>query len=249
MRRTGGKAFGDWHPTRLVLTVDERDAPDEDIYTSCYCRCPGSGRHLMFPSIYHRLSSTLDIQLANSRDGWLWHRSERQPIITRETEDGEYGAVYASPNMVPVGDEWGLPLLCYYQRHDGGGKFLSTAEKPVSEYRWALWKPDRLMALEAPIEGRFSTVERLCEGVELRLNFQTEQGGWVKIGLAHRPTTPASPLQEIEGFGLDDCDVLAGDEIAQVVTWKGRRDLEELKGCPLSLRVRLARAKLFSVAF
>ncbi len=248
VRRTGGTQFGNWHPTRLVLTVGAHDAPDEDIYTSCYCRCPGSRRHLMFPTIYHRLSSTLDIQLASSRDGWLWHRTRPEPIITLDADDAEYGAIYASPNLVPLGDEWGLPLLCYYQRHDGGGAFLSSAERPLSEYRWALWKPDRLVALEAPVEGQFSMVERLCQGVVLRLNFKTEQGGWIKVGLAHRPTTPASPLEELEGFGLEDCEVLDGDHVSRVVTWKGRSDLAALKGRDLSLRFHLARARLFSVA-
>ena len=248
VRRTGGAEFGKWHPTRLVLTVDAHDAPDEDIYTPCYCRCPGSRRHLMFPTIYHRLSSTLDIQFASSRDGWLWHRPERRPLIGRHIHGEEYGALYASPNLVPVGDDWGLPVLCYLQRHDGGGAFLSTADKPMSEYRWALWQPDRLVALEVPIEGRFSTVERLCQGVELRLNFRTQQGGWVKVGLAHRPTTPASPLEEIEGFGVEDCDVLEGDHIARTVTWNGRSDLSALEGRNLSLRFQVARAQLFSTA-
>ena len=247
VRRTGGKEFGNWHPTRLVLTIDSHDEPFEDIYTSAYCRCPGSRRHLMFPTIYHRLSSTLDIQLASSHDGWLWRRTERVPIVTRESGDREYGAIYASPNLVPLGDGWGIPYMGIYPRHDGGGRF-ATYEHPVSEYRWAMWKPDRLVALEADSEGQFTTVERVCGGRELRLNFHTEQGGWVKVGIAHRPGTPASPLRELEGLGLDDCDVLEGDKVSKVVSWNGRANLGELEGQQLSVRVRLARARIFSIA-
>ena len=248
VRRTGGKAFGNWHPTRLVLTIDSHDEPFDDIYTPAYCRCPGSRRHLMFPTIYHRLSSNLDIQLASSHDGWLWRRTERVPIVTRESGDTEYGAIYASPNLVPLGEEWGIPYMGVYGRHDGGGRFLDKGERPATEYRWALWKPERLVALEAPNEGQFTTTERRCAGLELRLNYQTEQGGWIKVGLAHRPTTPASPLQELEGFGLDQCEVLAGDQVSQVVSWDGNSDLAELEGQQLSVRVRLSRAKLFSIA-
>ena len=91
-------------------------------------------------------------------------------------------------------------------------------------------------------------MERLCQGVELRLNFRTRQGGWIKVGLAHRPTTPASPLEEIEGFGVEDCDVLEGDHIAATVTWRGRSDLSALEGRNLSLRFQVARAQLFSTA-
>ena len=247
VRRTGGKTFGNWQPTRLVLTIDSHDEPFEDIYTSAYCRCPGSRRHLMFPSIYHRLSSTLDIQLASSHDGWLWRRTERVPIITRESGDRKYGAIYASPNLVPLGEDWGIPYMGRYPRHDGGGRF-ATDVHPVSEYRWALWKPDRLVALEASDEGRFTTTERRCEGRQLRLNYQTEQGGWIKVALAHTPSTPAAPLQELEGFGMDECEVLDGDEVSKIVTWKGRSDLGALEGQQLSVRVQLCRARLFSVA-
>ena len=68
------------------------------------------------------------------------------------------------------------------------------------------------------------------------------------MGLASRPTTPASPLEEIEGFGVEDCDVLEGDHISRTVTWRGRSDLSALEGRNLSLRFQLARAKLFSTA-
>ena len=69
-----------------------------------------AGATSCFPTIYHRLSSTLDIHLASSRDGWLWHRHGRRPVIGRHVHGEEYGALYASPNLVPVGDEWGLPV-------------------------------------------------------------------------------------------------------------------------------------------
>tara|TARA_Y100001968_G_C18803636_1_gene456840 strand:+ start:142 stop:261 length:120 start_codon:yes stop_codon:yes gene_type:complete len=35
----------------------------------------------MFPSMYHRIESTVDIQLAVSRDSYYWHGPERKPII------------------------------------------------------------------------------------------------------------------------------------------------------------------------
>lgn len=70
----------------------------DDIYTSCYCHYPGvPGLHLMFPSIYHRLDSEQDVQLAVSRDGWHWVRPERKPIITLESDDGRYGRIPLGP--------------------------------------------------------------------------------------------------------------------------------------------------------
>ena len=248
--RTGGPAFGNWHAPRYVMTIDGQDVVDEDLYTNCYCRSPGSRRHLMFPTIYHRLSSTLDVQLATSIDGWLWERPVRQPIITREADDEEYGAIYACPNLVPVGDDWGVMCHAVYQRHDGGGRHLSAEERPKSEYRWALWEPDRLMALEAPDEGGFTTTERDCAGVDLRLNYRTRIGGWMRAALVEKPRTGGGrvPAAELEGFGTADCDVLEGDELSRVVSWKGRSDLSKFAGREVCVRFTMARAELFSVA-
>ena len=54
-------------------------------------------------------------------------------------------------------------------------------------------------------------MERECQGPELRLNFQTKkEGGWIKAELVEPPTSPASPVKALEGFGLEEADVLAG---------------------------------------
>ena len=94
----------------------------------------------MFPSIFHRQAATLDVHLAASRDGWNWSRPERKPIIGCEIGDEVYGCVFARPNLVALGDTWGLPCFCIDQRHDtwGAGPYKQR------DYRWALWKPDRL---------------------------------------------------------------------------------------------------------
>ena len=198
----------------------------------------------MFPAIYHRMDSELDVQLAVSRDGWNWSRPERKPVITRAAEDGEYGMVIAGPNLVPLNErEWGLPYACTYQRHDRAPK----EEGPSRDlFRWAIWERDRLAALEAPVEGRVTTIGRQCHGAELRLNFQTRKAGWIKVELTTPPTEPISQVEPIEGFSLAEADPLSGDELDQVVTWKGRSDLSSLRGRKVALRIHMARTKLFS---
>jgi hypothetical protein len=247
VRRTEGRRFGDWGPPRVVFGTDPQDPVEDDVYTSAYCRCPGSGRHLMFPAIYHRWTSTVDVQLASSRDGLLWSRPGRRPILPRQTEGGEYGMVYAFPDLVPLNaEEWGLMFIGQFDLHDWGGRL--EAERPP-EWRWATWKRDRLAALEAPVEGRVTLVERVCQGRELRLNFQTQrEGGWIRAELVEPPTSPASPVKAIPGYGLEEADVLAGDELSRAVTWRGRGDLSALKGKAVSVRLHLARARVFSVA-
>ena len=64
----------------------------------------------------------------------------------------------------------------------------------------------------------------------------------------HSPSTPPTPLAELEGYGMADCDVLEGDEVSRVVTWKGSGDLSRLKGREICVHIRMSRAKLFSIA-
>ena len=248
VRRTEGEAFGGWGSPHVVFGMDPQDPVEDDVYTSAYCRCPGgSGRHLMFPAIYHRWTSNVDVQVATSRDGLLWSRPGRQPILTRQNEGGDYGMVYAFPNLVSLSaDEWGLMFIGQFDLHDWGDR--CKPDRPP-EWRWARWKRDRLVALEAPVEGRVTLVERECLGKALRINFQTQrEGGWIKVEIVHPPASPASPVRAIEGYGLEEADVLAGDEVSGVVTWKGRSDLSALEGKAVSVRLHLARAKVFSVA-
>ncbi len=254
VRRTSGKEFGNWPHPRYVFMCDPQDPMSDDVYNPCYCQYPSNNSfRLLFPSMYHRLGSELDIQLASSHDGWNWGRPERKPIITRDFEGGEYSQIYASPNIVPMGGdwetatEWGLPFTGIFARHDWSGPFSHEAS-PKTEFRWAIWKRDRLVALEAPTEGKATLVARPCHGKDLRINFQTRKAGWVKVGLVNSPITPPTPVKPIEGYELENSDTLIGDELSKVVTWKGKSDLSELKGKRVSIRLQMARAKVFSVS-
>ena len=246
IRRSTSKKFDQgWEEPQFVFKPDPQDPIDVDVYSCAYCRHPHGNLHLMFLPFYHRCTSTVDVQMATSRDGFLWSRPERVPIIPR----GEYESVYARRHLVALNDEeWALLFTGSSKRHDfltytadGGG------EAPRNDFRWALWKRDRLVALEALAEARFTTVQRDCHGSEMRLNFETETGGWVRVEIVHPPVTPPQPVEPFAGFGFDEADVLMGDELDRVVTWNESSDLSELKGRQVSLRFHLCRARLFSV--
>ena len=257
VRRTGGPKFGDWPKPRFVFMGDVEDGPTTTVYQPCYTRMPGSGMRVLFPSMYYQLDEELDIHLATSRDGHTWSRPERAPIITRDRNDGgRYSCLYAFPNLMPFNDEeWCLPFVAYNQRHDYRGAKArpvhgsAFAHPDEGEYWWAVWKQNRLVALEAPVEGRVTMAERELSGQELRLNFQTERDGWVKVELVSVPTTPPSDCQAFEGFGLAEADVLTGDHLSHPVTWRGSSDVSRLRGEKLSFRLTMSRAKVFAIEF
>jgi hypothetical protein len=141
-----------------------------------------------------------------------------------------------------------LLFVGHHHRHDFK-TYTPNEEEPLgNEWRWAVWKRDRLVALEAQGEARFTTVQRECHGSRMRLNYETESGGWVRVELVHPPVTPPQPVEPFPGFGLDGVDVLVGDELSRVVTWNGSSDLSGLEGRQVSIRIHMSRARLYSVS-
>jgi hypothetical protein len=248
VRRAEGSDFRHLEDPRFCLMPDPQDPVDDDIYNPCYCPYPGLQRYLRFPSFYHRIASIVDIHLAVSRDSYNWHRPERKPIIDLSYDGGDYGSAYAVPNLVTLDSgEWRLAFVGHQRLHDFKNR---GATYPVDgEFRWASWKENRLVGLEAAEEGSCVLVQRPCAGREMRLNFRTEKDGWVKMELVHPPSTPPKPVEAFEGFGLDGAETLSGDELSRVVQWNGKSDLSALKDQEVSVRLHLYRAKLFAAAF
>lgn len=247
VRRAEGKDFRQLDEPRFCLLPDPQDPLDDDIYNPCYCPYPGRQLYLMFPSMYHRIDSTVDVQLAVSRDSYNWQRPERQPIIDLSYDGGEYGTIYASPNLVTLGSEWLLPFVGSTRPHD----FLErgAAYPEEGELRWATWQEDRLAGYEAEGDGFFLIVQRVCAGQQLKLNYRTAPDGWIKLELIEQPHTPPKPVDAFEGFGLEAAETLTGDELSRVVHWNGSSDLSSLKGKEVSVRIHMHKAKIFSISY
>ena len=67
-------------------------------------------------------------------------------------------------------------------RHDFRTDPTDDSPRETAEWRWGTWKRERLVALEAEGEARFTTVQRECEGTQMKINYETETGGWVRVG-------------------------------------------------------------------
>ena len=255
LRRSVSKAFahGWQNPPQEVFAPDSQDPPYVDFYDFGYCRQPGSPYHLMFFSLYNRATDTMDIHLAVSRNGFVWTRPERRAIITNEIPGGSgehYAVIYPSPGLIPLGDDWwGQAYFAHTHCHWEFDYEKWAFYEPSGAYHWGMWKRDRLVGLEAPMEGRVAMLERQCAGQQLLLNYKTGRGGWIKAELCGtigslQPTRVAP----FEGFTFDESDFLTGDSLSAPVAWRGRTDLSSLKGRPVSVRLHIFNATLFSVA-
>ena len=67
-------------------------------------------------------------------------------------------------------------------------------------------------------------------------------------GRGHPPVTPPKPVEPFPGYGEEDADILVGDELSHVVNWNSKTDLSSLTGREISIRIHMARAKLYSTS-
>jgi len=53
----------------------------------------------------------------------------------------------------------------------------------------------------------------------------------------------------MNGKSLADCDLIQGDELDRVVTWRGNADIGHSDGQPVVLKFQMRNADLFSIRF
>jgi hypothetical protein len=56
-------------------------------------------------------------------------------------------------------------------------------------------------------------------------------------------------LKPVPGFALDDCNLLHGDQLDRIVSWKANTDVSQLAGQTVRLKFELKGADLYSFHF
>ena len=81
------------------------------------------------------------------------------------------------------------------------------------------------------------------EGNQLVLNYATGAAGHVRVELQDEKG------RAIEGYALQDVDVLVGDELDRTVSWQGKQDVAALAGKTVRLCLDLKDADVYSFQF
>lgn len=240
--RMESKDFTCWkNAPEVVLKAPLDWSPCDDIYTNNRMDYPDSDVKLMFPNVYHRFTDSRNIYLASSLDDMVWEFVPGGPVVKADG-CGDWCAGDLNPGLgliLLADNKIGMPVLGYSRPH----KFSRGGDQKLGQPGLAVWKKGRLAALAADGRGGFQTPKLAFEGSTLVLNFETARSGSVEVELRN------AKGEKIEGYTFEDCDTMAGDQIAYKVAWKGNSNLSALAGEDIVMAFRMHSAKLYSFEF
>lgn len=187
-------------------------------------------------------TAVTDALFMSSRDGLTFRRWAEAFISPgpREREAWVYGDNFVFWQMVqtasPIEDAPDVISLYATESYWEG---VSTA------FRRYTIRVDGFVSASAPMAGgEVVTKPLIFEGGNLALNLATSGAGSVQVELQEPDGTP------IEGYTLQDCPEIYGDDLRFVVRWlKKGGDVRELAGRPVRLRFVLRDADLYSYQF
>jgi hypothetical protein len=237
--------FRDWTAPEWL---DWGTAPVEHLYTNAirpYFRAP----HILlgFPKRFlparttgrHKFEGLSDGLLMSSRDGIHWKKwgeaflrpgPEPERWVNRNNMIAwgmlvTKSALPGSPDEISLYSNEG-----YYQKDCRMRRFTLRMDGFVSVHADASG-------------GEMVTRPLRFSGRELIINYATSAAGSVQVEVQDEAGNP------IEGFSLEDCPEIYGDEVERAVQWKQGTTLEELAGKPVRLRFVMKDADLYSLRF
>ena len=242
---TRTKDFNSWPAPKLLIFPDGQDNPDLSFYGGDYFPYPGGDDlHCMLIQAYHHATDHVDSQLAVSRDGLIWQRPERKPIIPVGGPGAADSAMVYSWGSgiaeLPDGS-WGSLYAGFTTLHNEPNKGDHSRS-----IQWARWRPHRFCGVETEVEGRFTipTVTRTAD--QLRLNYRCRPGGWIKVEILRNIPSRVHPdVDPVAGLTFEESDHLNGDAVDQVVSWNGNSDLSGV-GETVAIRLQMFQAKVFA---
>ncbi len=254
--RSESTDFIDWKIPRPVLVPDEGDPPGTQFYGMSVFR--DREVYFGFLWVYHPNSLMIDVQLAHSRDGIGWRRSDRRhPILSYGLPDHFDSHVLMALEPVIRGDEIWVYYAAQNEAHaltkqDVQLRTHSLGDTPIpsAQQSWlkerrgygglAIVRRDGLVSLDSDApEGVVITKSFVCRGNQLLINADASRGR-IRAELLDE-TGVALP-----GFEGDRSDPLHGDSVSQLVSWDGKSDLSSLEGRKIKLRLLMSHSKLFS---
>ena len=185
--------------------------------------------------------STMDVQLAFSRDGLHWHRTPKRKPFIRLGREGTFWSktIWPDGNAIRMGDE----LWFYFAGLDVHHKEQSRKKSRGSRGR-AILRLDGFKSADAGYTGGALVTKSLIFADDrLELNVDTSAGGTVLVEIQTQAGNP------IKGFTANDADQINANSVRKQVTWNRSAKVGSLAGKPIRLRFVMRDTKLYAFHF
>ncbi len=253
-------------PSNVLIPQDEDEFYDMPVFKH-------NGIFIgLLHKFYSSTSSTLDVELAYSRDGITWQRTYNTVIPLGNL--GEFDSYYVSPSNLFTNFKGKLMTLYRgsasrhndllqnkrsaigigWLRKDGFVCLDCTSSNVMATKSQASLKEDNISVKE---QGVLLTRPFIMEGSKIVINAWAPNG-YVNVeiidvekGLPHLPDKPMivkGPFHEnaFEEFTEDKFDTFKGDSTCHTLSWNGRTDLSSLDGRCIRLKLTMWAARLYS---
>ena len=241
IRRFTSKDFRTWSKPEYIGLGD---TPLEHLYKNSalpYYRRPDI--LLMFPKRFlptrkfHAdwpLPGLSDVVFMFSRDGLNFDRRFMEAFLRPGPNPLNWHerAIQVGPSLVPTAEG---EMSLYY---------AEQAKTDQVRIRRAVLREDGFVSLHAPYQGGTLRTRPLnFSGSRLVLNYSTSAAGSIRVEIQDPSGEP------IQGYALEDCREIYGDEIQREVMWQTGSSVQKLAGRTVRLKVAMRDADLYSLRF
>jgi len=251
----------------VVMTGDERDPPELDLYTNaCEKYALARNAYLGFPTPYYHYNApparahlnaptlaiggktndgAIESQLATSRDGRTWTR-HRAPYVPLGNYDGlDIKVAMMIPGILHQDGKLYHYFMGYTFTHGDTQVRYGDGGRDLGGVFRVEQRVDGFVSLDFNYEGgTVVTAPFTFSGKRLALNLNTSASGEARVALLDADGS------EIPGYGLADARYINGDYQSKIVEWKdGASDVSALAGRPIRLRFECRGTKLYSFQF
>ncbi len=175
-----------------------------------------------------------DAVLLTSRGGNLYDRTFMESYIRPGTgfENWVSRTNYPALNVVQTSE---TEMSVYVNEH------YAQPSAHLSRYSMRI---DGFTSLKADYKGgEIVTKPFIFSGKELEINYATSAAGEITIELQDEKG------KAVPGYSLNDSQVIIGNEITRIVSWKGNEDVSSLAEKPVRLKIVMKDANLYSFKF
>ena len=174
-----------------------------------------------------------EVLVGYSRDGFHWHRPDRQPFLPVSPDPKAWNA----GNVQSAGG--GCLIVEDRLRFYCSGRTMHP--RPSMATGLATMRRDGFVSLDAPADGGMVTTRPVrFTGKHLFVNASVADGGELRAEVLD------AAGRVVPGYSRRDCQPIQGDDTCAAVRWSGNRDLAALAGQAVKFRFLLTGGSIWS---